>query len=144
MMLQAGGPQVGVIVGVLVRVGVLVGVKVRVLVGVLVGVRVGVLVGVLVGVGVNWVQLLSNTATVLAPPVVAARSGVSSPLKSPTAIVQQLLDPRPKLVAAPKEPAPLPSSTDTLAETSFATARSGLPSWSKSAATTAPGVLPTV
>src|SRR5438034_2669863 len=110
MMLQVGGPQVGVAVGVLVRVGVLVKV------GVSVGVRVGVLVGVLVGVGVDWVQVLSSSDTVSEPKVlsvVMARSGVSSPLKSPMA-TSLGCPPRAKLVAAPKLPEPVPSSIDTL------------------------------
>src|SRR6266511_132184 len=50
--------------------------------------------------------------------------------------------PAPKFAAAPNDPAPLPSSTETLLELKFATARSGSPSRSRSPMATEAGRLP--
>src|SRR5205814_478249 len=82
----------------------------------------------LVGVGVgpqsrNKIDTLGTLAT--------ARSCLPSPLKSPTA-TELALPPAPKLVGAPKLPAPSPNKIDTLFELLLATARSCLPSPLKS------------
>src|SRR5262245_10063895 len=100
----------------------------------------GVPVGV--GVGVGSRQLFSSTDTVAEPLLAAARSGLPSRLKSPTATDCGHV-PTPKLVAAPKPPVPLPSSTDTLAESTLAVTRSGLPSRLKSPTATDCGSAPT-
>ena len=93
---------------------VAVGVGVGVGVGVAVGVAVGV--GVVVGVGVGVAAQSRNKIDTLFESVLAmARSCLPSPLKSPTATEMGLV-PTPKLVAAPKLPAPFPNKIDTLAE----------------------------
>src|SRR5437870_540243 len=91
-------------------------------------VAVAVAVGALVGVGVgpqsrNKIDTLGTLVT--------ARSCLSSPLKSPTT-TELALAPAPKLVGAPKLPAPSPNKIDTLFELLLATARSCLPSPLKS------------
>src|SRR2546426_470431 len=66
------------------------------------------------------------------PPMAAtARSGIPSPLKSPTA-AERGREPVAKFRAAWKVPSPLPSSTETLLEVRLTTARSGTPSPLKS------------
>ncbi len=65
-----------------------------------------------------------------------ARSGLPSPLKSPTAMPCGLA-PTEVLTGAAKPPLPLPSRIETLLPFWFAVARSILPSPLKSAATTA-------
>jgi hypothetical protein len=64
-----------------------------------------------------------------------------SPLKSPTATEYGKL-PVAKVVAAPKSPPALPSSTDTVSEKSLATARSGSASPLKSPTATEAGPSP--
>ena len=77
---------------------------------------VGVAVGVGVGVGVGVAAQSRNKIDTLFESVLAmARSCLPSPLKSPTATEMGLV-PTPKLVAAPKLPAPFPNKIDTLAE----------------------------
>src|SRR6266849_3145590 len=74
---------------------------------------------------------LSSTDTLLGPALVTARSGKTSPLKSPTAT--SLGDPpAPKRVAGPNVPLPLPSSTSTPSGAPTPATRSGLPSPLKS------------
>src|SRR5437667_262180 len=80
--------------------------------------------------------------TLLELVLATARSGLPSRLKSPTATESGFV-PAPKLVAAPKPPVPLPSSTDTSLEPRLATARSGLPSRLKSPTATETGFVPT-
>jgi hypothetical protein len=70
-----------------------------------------------------------------------ARSGLPSPLKSPTA-TDRGFDPTANPVAAAIPPLPLPSSTDTLSEKKLATARAGLLSRLKSATATDCGLAP--
>src|SRR3954470_13624032 len=97
------------------------------MVGVLVQVLVGVtvLVGVLVtvGVAVSDAQALSRIDTLFTLGLAATRSCLPSPLKSATATDIGLL-PTAKLVGAPKEPVPVPSSTNMLLEPELAVARS--------------------
>jgi len=71
-----------------------------------------------------------------------ARSGLPSPLKSPTA-TETGLEPTATGAAAVKAPVPDPNNTDTLFELTFATARSRLESPSKSPTATETGVVPT-
>src|SRR5439155_22830255 len=79
--------------------------------------------------------LPSRTETLLEFILATARSCVPSPLRSPTVTergpLQQPL-PSEKFVSARKVPSPLPSSTETLAESKLATARSCTPSPLKS------------
>src|SRR5439155_188540 len=76
-----------------------------------------------------------STNTWLELGMATARSGSPSPLRSPTVTergpLQQPL-PSEKFVSARKVPSPLPSSTETLAESKLATARSCTPSPLKS------------
>src|SRR5262245_44084726 len=90
--------------------------------------------------------VLSSTDTVLEPLLATARSGRPSPLTSAAATAWGLL-PVAKVCGAAKLGAAAPgavvfSSTDTVAEPKFATARSGVPSPLTSAAATAKGRLP--
>src|SRR5207237_1427237 len=75
--------------------------------------------------------VLSSTDTLLEPPFAAARSGMPSRLKSPTATACGVPG-CPKLIAVPRPPVPLPNSTDTLREPWLASATSRLPSLLKS------------
>src|SRR5438067_8801670 len=74
---------------------------------------------------------LSSTDTLLVVKFGTARSGLPSPLKSPTATVWGLMGVV-KLVGPLKLPVPEPSKIDTSAELLFTAARSSLPSPLKS------------
>ena len=74
--------------------------------------------------------------------LVAAKSSLPSPLKSPT-VTELGLVPTAKSVLVPKPPDPFPSSTDTLLLSSFAVAKSSLPSPLKSPTVTDLGLVPT-
>src|SRR5260370_749702 len=87
--------------------------------------------------------LPSSTETVLSLLLATTKSGLPSPLKSPTASEVGALPTR-KLSGAPKVPSPLPSSTETLLEPLLATAKSSLPSPLKSPTATDQGLIPTV
>src|SRR5438128_2486728 len=90
----------------------------------------------------TWAVLLISTETLLEKSLVTARSGLPSPLKSPTATEEGLV-PVAKLCAGWKVPSPLPSSTDTSLEPELAVARSCTPSPLKSPTATDLGLLPT-
>ena len=64
----------------------------------------------------------------LPPKSATAKSGLPSPLKSPTAATLIGTCPTVSLPAGWKVPSPFPTSTDRLLEGSFVTAKSGLPS----------------
>src|SRR5262245_30233321 len=77
------------------------------------------------------------------PLLATARSGLPSPLKSPTATDLGLVPaPTVELWASGKSPAPSPSRIVTFLERWLATARSGLPSRLKSATVTELGFWP--
>jgi len=88
-------------------------------------------------------QVFKRIDTLAEPWFATARSGVPSPLKSPTAteagVVATL-----KLVAVPKLPAPVPNRIDTVPELPLATARSRTPSPLTSATATDCGFRPTL
>src|SRR5947207_15657606 len=93
------------------------------------------------GVAVTVLVFIS-TETVLEPRLATARSGLPSPLRSPTATDAGLV-PAAKANGARKVAAPLPNSTETLLEPKLATARSGLPSPLKSPTATEKGLVAT-
>ena len=76
------------------------------------------------------VQLLSNILVLEKPPT--ARSGLPSRLRSSAATNIGLAKPTTKLVADPKLPVPVPSSTVASLETLLAVTRSWIPSPLKS------------
>src|SRR6266568_2408223 len=96
-------------------------------------------------VGPTWKvpsPLPSSTKMVLSLRLATTKSGLPSPLKSPTATKAGALPTR-KLSGVRKVPSPLPSSTETLLEPMLATARSSLPSPLKSPKAKDQGLIPT-
>ncbi len=84
-------------------------------------------------------SLTSRIETVPEPSLATARSGLASPLKSPTA-TERGLNPTPTLGAVVKPPVPFPRRTERLLEVELDTARSGLASPLKSPTATEIGV----
>src|SRR3989440_11987330 len=72
--------------------------------------------------------LLSSTETVLESKLATARSGLPSPLKSPTATETGLAPATKKVGSASRRPSALITGIEVLLEPKIATARSGLPS----------------
>src|SRR6266567_1891843 len=86
--------------------------------------------------------LPSSTEMVLSLWLATTKSGLPSPLKSPTATKAGALPTR-KLSGPWKVPSPLPRSTETLLEPMLATAKSSLPSRLKSPTARDQGLIPT-
>jgi hypothetical protein len=109
---------VGVWAGVFVRVDVAVEFAVLVAVDVLVCAIVGVsvIMGVAVGVREGKPHSFSSTETSLELSLAVTRSRLPSLLRSPTATEIGAYGPNGELLAVPKLPLPLPSSTDTSRE----------------------------
>src|SRR5437660_165597 len=87
--------------------------------------------------------LPSSTEMVLSLRLATTKSGLPSPLKSPTA-TKAGASPTRELSGTWKVPSPLPSSTATLLEPMLATAKSSLPSPLKSPTATDAGSFPPV
>jgi len=90
------------------------------------------------GVAQVLLQVFRRIDTLAEPWFATARSGMWSPLKSPTATDAGVVATM-KFVAAPKLPVPVPNRIDTVPELPLATARSRVPSPLKSATATACG-----